>query len=297
VAAASPASDVLTLDEIVARFSLRDVNKGNCVVDRGRLDHLNGAHIKRALRPAAPAGAAAAAERAAALRAEVVPLLEKAIDAFGDRAKSPNRRALRERCSSERLDALLFAQHERAVVLHDFAALLLPFLCDEAEFAVLLCEMPAAAAAERVARQLFGTAAPTAEPAEPMARHPAIALAAPLRPVLEAVLRSWSAVSEGDFGGGAGLAAVKAAVASHGGGDSGGGGGSGGRIRIAPGRALMAMRVLLTGADSGCGLGDTLRLLGADVCAARVRSALAVVEGRARTGTSRRSPTYAPPSL
>lgn len=86
--------------------------------------------------------------------------------------------------------------------------------------------------------------------------------------MLEAALRGWAELRGGDddFGAGGGLAAVRSSIAAHGG---GGGGGSG------SGRALMALRVMLTGADSGCGLGDTLRLLGRDVAETRLRRALA----------------------
>ena len=81
---------MLSLEQLVEVFDLRRVNKANAVVDRGRLDFFNGAHIKRLFAaapptPTTPPRSAAATDTAPPrtrlydLLEQVAPLLDAAL--------------------------------------------------------------------------------------------------------------------------------------------------------------------------------------------------------------------------
>jgi hypothetical protein len=69
----------------------------------------------------------------------------------------------------------------------------------------------------------------------------------------------WAALSDSDFESGAGLAAAKAAAAGSG-------------VPVAA--TLRALRVLLTGDESGCSMGDALQLIGRKTALERLHMAI-----------------------
>jgi hypothetical protein len=82
----------------------------------------------------------------------------------------------------------------------------------------------------------------------------------PLAPALGAAAEQWARAPEGMFCQGEGaMDALRSAAARYG----------------APmARLLLPLRWALTGVDAGAGMGDTLRLLGKEEAAARVRAVL-----------------------
>jgi glutamyl-tRNA synthetase len=280
------------LADLAAAFSLGALHRANAVVDRARLEWYNGQHVKAAFREAAGgaggAGAAAGAEAARAERrmqlirdgalAAVLPLLEALVGAEGAGE------AL-QRCSdsgsgsgsgADWLQTLMAAQHERVGALTDFGPLLLPFFLRAApengggggssssgsSSSGSGSGSPgvyAAYLASPAPLQALGRVAPPSAAAAAGA-SPLRALL-PLRPALLEVLAQWEALAAargaGSAGQGAPLAAcVKAAAKAAG---------------VAPGKLMLPVRWAVTGLDAGAAFADTLGLLGAGECAARLR--------------------------
>lgn len=280
-----------SLEELAVAFDLRDVHRSNAVVDGARLAWVNNRHVRAAVAAAGGGGSAGGggallelgdenAPLLAQLRVATVPFLDAALERLGAAGAAlcaPSAGSLPPR----RLNALLAAQHERVGPLGDFSPLVVPFLLRaagaEARFvdAFLRGGAPAgvlgrvAAAAERAAARQPAHAPPPPAPATVDAEGDAAlhlwaprlrAVFLPLAPALGAAAEQWARAPEGMFCQGEGaMDALRSAAARYG----------------APmARLLLPLRWALTGVDAGAGMGDTLRLLGKEEAAARVRAVL-----------------------
>jgi hypothetical protein len=275
------------LADLAAAFSLGALHRANAVVDRARLEWYNGQHVKAAFREAAGAprsseagagaaggdAAAAAARRMQLIRdgalAAVLPLLEGLVGAEAAGAALQRSSSSSSSSGADWLHTLLAAQHERVGALTDFGPLLLPFFLRAAPSgsggagaAGVFAAYLAGAAPLQALRRLAPSAAAAAAEVE---ASPLRALL-PLRPALLAVLAQWEALLAAPGGGGGAGAAppqggalaagVKAAAKAAG---------------VAPGKLMLPVRWAVTGLDAGAAFADTLGLLGAEECVARLR--------------------------
>ena len=236
-----------TLQQLAQAFALPDLHKANAVVDRQRLVHANGLHVREACRVGGGADAHGGARRARVREGALAAVRQALLDLLG-----PARGASALAEAGVDVDAIMAAQHERVGALTDFGPLLLPFYLR--------------AAGAGAGAQDFGAYMASSGPVEALRRMggkgalqevqaaPLRALL-PLRPALEAVLAQWEGAQAGVPPG----AAVKAAAAAAG---------------IPPGRLMLPVRWALTDMDAGAAFADTLGLLGQRECTARLRLAL-----------------------
>lgn len=266
----APAPGTLhSLDSLAAAFDLSALHKSGAVVDRSRLEAVANDHLKAtvvqaltkvapaALRPATPSSGPLAppvlregslpgrvldTPGLATLRARVAPFLPS---------------EMLERTETERLNAILVAQHERVGSLSGFAPLVIPFLLHGSTDAYIqyLKSAPAVATRDRIAKSVSrggSTDAPST-----VLFTPTLAAAA------RKIRACWAAMECTDFSSGsAAAAAIKAAAVES---------------SLPIGRIMLPMRWALTGLDMGASMPDTLRLLGRDEAIARIDAALSVL--------------------
>lgn len=293
------------------QFELKDVNKANAIVDRSRLDYFNAQHIRRCIQGVSGSAnfipktdgaiplAIADTPSLADLRRRVEPLLRAAALPFCTGAElglevdtSSGMEGIE---SPERVNALLLAQSERVHHVKDFVPLILPFLVSERVFASYwkgqlaspaaahVLGKPASGSATGAATSTTSTAASASSatsanggvslpspaptdslanasmPSESTVRADVTAHLLTLGPGLEELAARWSVVSHDDFcrvGSSTAADCIKAVAKQH---------------KLPVGKFMLSTRFCLTAMDVGATMSDTLRLLGRDVCVARLR--------------------------
>lgn len=309
-AAAAGPSEVMSLEDMVRRFALGDVNKSNAVVDRGRLDHFNGEHIKRLLRSGSLGGGNApgvAASAAPATKAKAPPappapleledtperarvreavsaLLEPVMHALREAPSAPAVGPAAQRLPAPRLNAVLSVQKDRVSTYRDFVPLVWQFVASDALFNA------------HVSGVVFSGTVPTSD-APARDSDPLVALG--VREAAARVYKHCNPVTEGAESAPAPTAGDVArffsqlapalrdiGVAWEAMSDAEFLAAPAAPVKaaarahgLAPGKLMLPLRLAVTGLDVGAALSDSLRLLGREACTARVRGLAAAATG------------------
>lgn len=306
-----PTGEVLSLHDMTRSFDFKNVQKGNAVVTRHRLDFFNGEHIKRrvvaalelsrpAAAPAVEPGAAAAPAKGnksgkqskqhgpllvkdtpqlAELRLDIVKRLDDALQQLrvGDRSSNVGVASSSQRFSVEHLNACIAAQHEKVSLVSDFVSLLLPFVADPTEFELLIGVAEGQGTAVRMLQHGRTGGKHAKSGPDSASSSPAPAQAEPQLPPIDPSTAAAELVRPATPA----LISLVAewekldgsAFASGSGFDT---------VKVVAkacglplGQMLLPLRFALTALDVGCPMGDTIGLLGRQTCLQRLKAAIA----------------------
>lgn len=286
---------VFSLCYIFPQFKLSAVHKGNAVVQRARLDHLNGVHLRAVLgvlprvgtMPPSAGSDSAGMQSATALanplhlpdvprvRRAVSAGLEVALAALGLQTSAPTGNSSVAEVSllgDASLDALILAHASKAVRVADFVPLLLPYVVPEASFRDSV--RPRSWLSEGVEKACLGllkssklqahaatagAAAASASDFAPasVASSSAASLVRLCAPAFAGVAHSWASLPTDGFGSGAVSALKTAAVAAG----------------LDARAVMMAARIAVIGVDVGPPLSEALALVGRDRAILRLHDA------------------------
>ncbi|KAA0146091.1 hypothetical protein FNF29_08258 [Cafeteria roenbergensis] len=280
--------DVLSVAELAEQFALTGVHRSNAVVDRRRLDWMQGRHVRRALQAAwTPGGQGASGQGAGGQ------------GAGGDAAAVPPGVSAAKVASETMIAAVsVLDSHERADTPLELGALLQPLLF--APDLTAVAAMPAAGGSAAVNALATAEARVAAwnEDAAPLLQlllaewealpEAAFSLSAALPGAAEVMAGRGCAAAEGGSAPQA-MAAVKATVKAFAkaaasdaapdgqvpaAGSSAGEARKAKRKKLPASRLMLPLRWALTGQSVGPALGDVVGLLGREACLARLRAAL-----------------------
>ena len=253
---------LMSLDEFVQLFSIHNVNKGNAVVDRSRLDFLNALYLRTRLKSLQNIDGQLVKKEEDEIRFTVYHLLDKSLCLLNGNQENKHGVEIRneadvnsgvrshsslsrERVSLKTLDELMILVHERATVVLDLAPLILPFIVTEGEFDKLLQLPESIEAARKISSQGDGE--------ELEGRSVTDLLIQPfLKTLLSRILKEWRALPSEDSGEFSlfSMTIMKRIAKEEG--------------NVNVGRLLMTLRVLLTGRGEGVGMGEIIKALGKD---------------------------------
>ena len=258
---------MMKLDEFVQLFSIKNVNKGNAVVDRNRLDFLNSIYLRARLKSLKSMDNTSAVNKIDEdIRSTVYQLLDKSLEKLNnnqdinDNTHITNSLSLaRQRVSPKTLDELMILVHERAIVVLDLAPLILPYVVTEDEFDKLLEQPESKEAARKLMNQV-----------DEGIKEESVAdilIQPSLRPILKQILFEWKLLSNDDTDTDDAtkdfsvtcIATMKQIAREN---------------VLNVGELMMKMRILLTGRGEGVGMKEILKALGKDKVIKRLERGL-----------------------